>query len=102
MMAPLILKLALFLILLAACGFIVYLVKQEKVVYTWSYRILLLGFILHTIHLGYEYYELGVQPVIGIKAALSFFSWAFLIFSMRTSRSGGFSMMSIAPNFMAW
>ena len=87
MMAPLILKLALFLILLAACGFIVYLVKQEKVVYTWSYRILLLGFILHTIHLGYEYYELGVQPVIGIKAALSFFSWAiigaYLIFHLK-------------------
>ena len=87
MIAPLLHKLALFLILLAACGFIAYLVKQKKVVYTWSYRILLLGFIFHTIHLGFEYYNLGVQPVIGIKAALSFFSWviigAYLIFHLK-------------------
>ena len=87
MVVPLIFNLALFLILLATCGFIVYLVKQKKAIYTWSYRILLAGFIFHTIHLGYEYYDLGAQPVIGIKAALSFFSWAiigvYLIFHLK-------------------
>ena len=87
MMAPLIFKLSLFLILLAAGGFIVYMVKQQKAVYTWSYRILLAGFVFHTLYLGHQYYALGVQPVIGMKAALSFFAWtiigAYLIFHLK-------------------
>ncbi len=86
-MAPLIFKLALFLILLAAGGFIVYMVKQQKGIYSWSYRILLVGFVFHTLYLGYQYYALGVQPVIGMKAALSFFAWtiigAYLIFHLK-------------------
>jgi cytochrome c-type biogenesis protein CcsB len=87
MMAPLIFKLALFLILLAAGGFIVYMVKQQKGIYVWSYRILLAGFVFHTLYLGHQYYTLGVQPVIGMKAALSFFAWtiigAYLIFHLK-------------------
>jgi len=87
MMAPLIFKLSLFLILLAAGGFIVYMVKQQKAVYTWSYRILLAGFVFHTLYLGHQYYTLGVQPVIGVKAALCFFAWtiigAYLIFHLK-------------------
>lgn len=87
MMAPLIFKLALFLILLAAGGFIVYMVKQQKGIYAWSYRILLAGFVFHTLYLGHQYYTLGVQPVIGVKAALSFFAWtiigAYLIFHLK-------------------
>lgn len=86
-MAPLIFKLALFLILLAAGGFIVYMVKQQKGIYAWSYRILLAGFVFHTLYLGHQYYTLGVQPVIGMKAALSFFAWtiigAYLIFHLK-------------------
>ena len=87
MMASLLFKLTLFFILLAAAGFIIYLVKQVKAVYTWSYRILLLSFIFHTGYLGLQYYTLGVQPIIGIKAALCFFSWAivgvYLIFHLK-------------------
>ena len=80
-------RLALFLILLAAGGFIVYIIKQQKTVYKWSYRILLAGFILHTLFLAQQYYILGVAPVLTLKAALSFFSWtiigAYLIFHFK-------------------
>ena len=80
-------RLALFLILLAAGGFIVYIIKQQKTVYKWSYRILLAGFTLHTLFLAQQYYILGVAPVLTLKAALSFFSWtiisAYLIFHFK-------------------
>jgi len=83
----LLLKLALFLILLAAGGFIVYLIQQQKAVFKWSYRILLSGFIFHTLYLGHQYYTLGTAPVLSLKSALSFFSWtiigAYLVFQLR-------------------
>jgi cytochrome c-type biogenesis protein CcsB len=86
-MAFLLFKLAIFLILLASGGFIVYIVKQQKGVYTWSYRILVAGFICHTLFLAYQYYSLGAAPVLSLKSALSFFSWtiigAYLIFQLR-------------------
>jgi cytochrome c-type biogenesis protein CcsB len=86
-MAFLLFKLALFLILLATGGFIVYIIKQQKTVYTWSYRILVAGFICHTLFLVHQYYALGTAPVLSLKAALSFFSWtiigAYLIFQLR-------------------
>ena len=86
-MAFLLFKLALFLILLAAGGFIVYIIKQQKIVYTWSYRILVAGFICHTLILAHQYYTLGTAPVLSLKSALSFFSWtiigAYLIFQLR-------------------
>ncbi|KPK19443.1 MAG: hypothetical protein AMK69_24260 [Nitrospira bacterium SG8_3] len=86
-MAFLLFKLALFLILLATGGFIVYIIKQQKTVYTWSYRILLAGFVCHTLFLAHEYYSLGAAPVLSLKSALSFFSWtiigAYLIFQLR-------------------
>jgi len=87
MVAPITLNLALLLILLAAAGFIVYMVKQQKRIYAWSYRLLLAGFVLHTLYLGHQYYTLGVQPVIGMKASLSFFAWAiigaYLVFHLK-------------------
>jgi cytochrome c-type biogenesis protein CcsB len=86
-MAFLLFKLALFLILLAAGGFIVYIIKQQKIVFTWSYRILVAGFICHTLFLAHQYYVLGTAPVLSLKSALSFFSWtiigAYLIFQLR-------------------
>ena len=80
-------RLALFLILLATGGFIVYIIKQQKFVFRWSYRILLAGFIFHTLYLAQQYYTLGTAPVLSLKSALSFFSWtiigAYLIFQVR-------------------
>ena len=46
-------KLALFLILLATGGFIVFIVKQKKPVFKWSNRILIAGFIFHTAFLAH-------------------------------------------------
>jgi cytochrome c-type biogenesis protein CcsB len=78
---------ALVLILLATAGFIVYIIKQRKSAYTWSYRPLLTGFLFHTLFLGHQYYVLGAAPVLTLKAALSFFAWtiigAYLIFHLK-------------------
>jgi len=86
-MAFLLFKLALFLILLATGGFVVYIIKQQKNIYRWSYRILLAGFLCHTLFLGQQYYVLGTAPVLSLKSALSFFSWtiigAYLILQLR-------------------
>ena len=80
-------RLALFLILLATGGFIVYIIKQQKIIFKWSYRILLIGFVFHTLYLAQQYYNLGTAPVLGLKSALSFFSWTiigvYLVFQLR-------------------
>ncbi len=86
-MALLLFESALFFVLLAAGGFIVYLVRQQKPVYRWSYRILLAGFVCHTLFFAQQYYTLGVAPVLDMKSALSFFSWsiigAYLVLQLR-------------------
>jgi cytochrome c-type biogenesis protein CcsB len=78
---------ALALILLATAGFVVYIIRQNKSAYTWSYRLLLVAFLFHTLFLGYRYYSLGAAPVLGLKGALSFFAWtivgAYLIFHLK-------------------
>ncbi|MBW1996874.1 MAG: cytochrome c biogenesis protein CcsA [Deltaproteobacteria bacterium] len=74
----LVFRVALFLIILAAGGFVVYMIKQQKTVYQWSYRILLVGFAFHTAYFGIQYYNLGYQAIFTLKAALSFFAWAIL------------------------
>lgn len=80
-------NLALVFELLATGGFIVYLIKQHKWVFRCSYWILFFGFVCHTVLLGCQYYSLGAAPVLGIKAALSFFSWSiicvYLIFQIK-------------------
>jgi cytochrome c-type biogenesis protein CcsB len=83
-MELLLFKSALFFILVSAAGFLIYVVKQKKFFYLWSYRGLLVGFVFHTLFIAYAYYALGVAPVLTLKAALSFFAWtiigAYLIF----------------------
>jgi len=80
-------NLALFLELLASGGFVVYLIKQQKWVFRYSYWILIVGFVCHTIFLGHRYYSLGAAPVLNFKSALSFFSWsiicAYLVFQLK-------------------
>ena len=70
---------ALILILLATAAFIVYLVRQQKTTYQWAYRLLLAGFAFLTLFVGYEYYSLGVAPVLTLKSSLSFFAWTLLL-----------------------
>jgi cytochrome c-type biogenesis protein CcsB len=71
-------KLSLFLILLAAGGFIVFIIRQQKSVYRWSYRILLAGFVALTLQLIHGYLVLGSMSVLTLKSALAFFAWAIL------------------------
>ena len=86
-MALLLFTLALFLILLAGGGYIVYLIKPQKSIFAWSHRILIAGFILHTFYFGQQYVALGTMPVLSLKSALSFFSWTiigvYLLFYLR-------------------
>jgi cytochrome c-type biogenesis protein CcsB len=70
--------LSLFLILVATGGFIVFVIKQRKLVYIWSFRILLAGFAALTVQLAYDYSMLGAAPVLSFKTALSFFAWSIL------------------------
>lgn len=80
-------RLALILILVSTGGFIVYIIKQDKPVYRWSYRILFASFVCHSLFIAHQYYAMGVAPVLTMKAALSFFSWTivgiYLIFHIK-------------------
>ena len=71
-------QLALFFVLLSAAGFVIYVIGQKKFFYRWSYRGLLLGFVLLTLFIAHEYYVLGAAPVFTLKSALSFFAWAII------------------------
>lgn len=86
-MTQLLFRLALGLVLIATGGFVVYIIRQQKTVYQWSYRILLAGFAVLTFYLGFSYYDLGVAPVLTLKAALRFFAWtvmgAYLLFHLK-------------------
>ena len=64
--------------LLAAGGFIVFIIRQQKWVFRFSYWMLVAGFLFHTIFLGYGYYQLGTAPVLDLKSALSFFAWTLV------------------------
>jgi cytochrome c-type biogenesis protein CcsB len=71
-------SLALGLDLLAAGGFTVFIIRQQKWVFQCSYWILVAGFLFHTVFLGYGYYELGTAPVLDLRSALSFFAWCLV------------------------
>lgn len=71
-------NLALFFQLLAAGGFIVFLIRQGKWVFRCSYWILVTGFLFHTVFLAYRYYLLGAAPILGLKSALGFFAWSII------------------------
>ncbi len=77
-MTPLWYSLALFFELLATGGFIVYLVKQHKWVFQWSYWILLVGFLCHTSMFAFQYHVFGAPPILNLRSALSFFSWCII------------------------
>ena len=86
-MATILFRAALFLILLATGGMIVFIIKQQKAVFRWSYRIFLAGFAFHTLFLVQQYVALGAAPVLSLKSALGFFAWtvsgAYLLFQLR-------------------
>jgi len=86
-MAGIFFTLALFLVLLSAGGFTVYIVKQQERIFSLSCLTLFAGFFFHTLYLITEFYILGVAPVISLKSSLSFFAWCiigvYLVFHIR-------------------
>jgi len=80
-------KFAIFLYILASAGFIVYIIKQEKLIFKIALSFLASGFIFHTVFLCYGYYILKTAPVLDLGSSLSFFSWTiilvYLIFFMK-------------------
>jgi len=66
------------LILLAAGGLVVFIVKQQKPVFTWSLRLLWIGYICLTFLLLFQYRQMGVAPALTFRTALVFFAWAVL------------------------
>jgi len=64
--------------LVAAGGFTVFIIRQQKSVFRCSYWILVAGYLFHTVFLGYGYYRLGTAPVLDLRSALSFFAWCLV------------------------
>lgn len=71
-------SLALGLYLLAAGGLTVYVIRQQRWVFRFSFWVLVVAFGFHTLFLGYGYYRLGTAPVLDLKSALSFFAWSLV------------------------
>ncbi len=80
-------NLALLFELLATGGFIIFLIKQQKSVFNYSYWILITGFLFHTVFLCFRTMEMGTLAVLDFKSALSFFAWsivcAYLVFQLK-------------------
>jgi len=96
---------SLFFTIAATAGFIIFVINQNKLIYKWSYRILMVGFIAQTIFLLQQYIYLGAVPVVTLKSAFSFFSWsmigAYLIFHLRFKlRVLGSFIVPLAAFFM--
>lgn len=68
-------SLALGFYLMAAGGFTLFIIRQQKWAFRCSYWILVGGFLFHTLFLVYGYYQLGTAPVLDLRSALSFFAW---------------------------
>ncbi len=71
-------NIALFLILMATGGFVVYLIKQQQIIFQWSYVILFIAFVFHTLALIHQYFLWGAAPAISLKSTLSFFAWCII------------------------
>ena len=69
---------AVIFVVLATGGSVIYIIKQRKVIYKWSNRILVIGFIFLTISLIIQYYKLGTIPALNLKSSISFFAWVIM------------------------
>jgi cytochrome c-type biogenesis protein CcsB len=71
-------RLTLIVYLGATAGFLHFILKKNKKVGLWSHRILVVGFVLHTVYLALGYYTLGAVPALSFGSSLTFFSWAIV------------------------
>jgi cytochrome c-type biogenesis protein CcsB len=77
-MAPFFFKCALGLYLLGSLGYILYIIFQKKPLARLSYGFLALGFIAHSLSIGFWSIQNGYFPVSNLKESLSFFAWAII------------------------
>lgn len=102
-MIYIIFKISLWLHLLAAGGFIVFLVSQQKFVFRISYWTLFAGFLLHTAFLILRYILIGGTPVFDLSSALSLFAWSIVLaYLLLHLRIGLMVLGSFAAPFAAF
>jgi cytochrome c-type biogenesis protein CcsB len=86
-MEKILLQLTLIAYLIATAGYLFFIIKKHKRVGSWSQRVLVLGFVLHTLYLVFAYRNLGAIPALNFKSSLSFFAWAiiaaYLVFQLK-------------------
>jgi cytochrome c-type biogenesis protein CcsB len=71
-------KCALGLYLLGTAGYLLFIVFQRKAVARFSYGVLFLGFLAHSLAIGLWFVQTGHFPVQNLGESLSFFAWAIV------------------------
>jgi len=73
--------------ILSTAGYIAYLISQKERIQKIGYALLLAGFIIHSIDIGYRFLQSGHLPVQNLHQTLSMAGWAiagmFLFFKYR-------------------
>ena len=71
-------KCALSLYLLGSLGYILFIIFQLKPMARISYGLLFLGFLSHTLAIGFWYIQTGYFPIHNLGESLSLFAWAII------------------------
>ena len=77
-MAVFFFKCTLSLYLLGTLGYILFIVFQIKSMARISFGLLFLGFLTHTLTIGFWTIQTGYFPVYNLRESLSFFAWAII------------------------
>ncbi len=62
--------------LLGAMGYILYLCAQKPLYHRWGYRVMMAGFLLHTLAIGYEFFRIGHIPAQNLHQNLILTGWS--------------------------
>lgn len=65
----------LILYLLSAAGYLIFLFIQKPILHRLSYGVLVAGFLVHTVHIGFEFVHAAFFPVHTMHHTLSFTAW---------------------------
>ena len=77
-MAVFFFKCTLSLYLLGTLGYILFIVFQIKPMARIAFGLLFLGFLIHTLTIGFWTIQTGYFPVYNLRESLSFFAWAII------------------------
>ena len=62
--------------MLSSAGYILFLFAQKKIYHRLSYCVMLAGFAVHTILIGYEFFRIGYFPAQNLHQTLLFAGWS--------------------------